>query len=57
MSNKYTFDDILSEQDFYPAPDNRTWKSNVEDIKYGDNFVDYCKDFFELLDEEDCFEN
>lgn len=37
--------------------DNRTWKSNIEDIKGGDNFADYCEEFFELLDEEEYFEN
>lgn len=53
MNNKSTFDDTLSEQDFYPIFDNRTWKSNVEDIDGGNSFADYCKDFFEMLDEED----
>lgn len=61
MNNKYDFDDItdgqyysryLTEADFYPSLDNRYLKSNIEDIEGGDNFADFCRDFFELLDEE-----
>lgn len=48
---------LLREQDFYPPVDNRTWKSNIRDIVGGDNFVDFCEGFFELLDEEEYFES
>lgn len=48
---------ILAEQDFYLPSDDRVWTSNVEDINGGDNFADYCKDFFDLLDEEEYFDN
>lgn len=48
---------ILTEQDFYPPSDDRVWTSNVEDIEDGDNFADYCKEFFDMLDEEECFDN
>lgn len=51
------YNPILTEQDFYPPSDDRVWKSNVEDIEDGDNFADYCKEFFELLDEEEYFDN
>ena len=37
--------------------DNRVWTSNVEDINGGDNFADFCKDYFELLEEEGYFED
>lgn len=47
----------LTEQDFYPPSDDRIWTSNIEDIKNGDNFADYCKDFFKLLDEEEYYDN
>lgn len=47
----------LTEQDFYPPSDDRCWKSNVRDITDGDNFADFCEDFFELLEEEEYFEN
>ena len=54
----YTDDDFyLEESDFYPPPDNRVWKSLIEDIDGGDNFADYCKDLFKLLDEEEYWEN
>ncbi len=36
--------------------DNRVWTSNIEDIDDGDNFVDYCKEFFKLLDEEEYYD-
>ena len=50
-------DSSLTEQDFYPPSDNRTWKSNVEDIDGGDNFADYCVEFFEMLDEDGYYDN
>ena len=49
-------DDELTEQDFYPSLDDRVLTSNVEDIEDGDNFADYCEEFFELLDEEEYFD-
>lgn len=45
------------EKHIYQSSDNRTWKSNVRDIYDGDNFADFCKDYFELLDIEDYWEN
>lgn len=50
-------DGYLTEIDFYPPSDNRTWKSNVEDINGGDNFADYCEYIFRLYEKEDCYEN
>ena len=49
-------EDVLTEIDFYLPSDDRTWKSNVEDIEDGDNFADYCEYIYELLDEESYFE-
>lgn len=65
MNNKY-IDDILDEEFYdylieveYPQydresydSDNRYWKSYVEDIKGGDNFIDYCEYIFGILEEE-----
>jgi hypothetical protein len=59
-NDKYNLDDILNERyadciteyDFYPPTDNRTVKSYVSDINGGDNFADYCKYMFDLLEEE-----
>lgn len=66
MSRKinYDFSDLLNEQhafelteqDFYAYSDNRVLESYVEDIDGGDNFADYCKDFFELLEEESYYD-
>ena len=57
VSDETKYNHILTEQDFYPPVDNRTWKSNVRDIADGDNFADFCEDFFELLDEEEYYES
>ena len=47
----------LTEEDFYPPSDNRTWKSNIKDIEGGDNFGDYCSEFFKMLNEEEYYDN
>ena len=49
--------DINNEQDFNYLSDDRFWTSNVEDINGGDNFADYCKDIFNLLEEEEYYDN
>lgn len=50
-------DFCLTESDFYPPSDNRVWTTNVVDIDGGDNFANYCADFFGILDQEEYFEN
>lgn len=50
-------DSCLTEFDFYPPSDNRVWTSGVEDIYGGDNFIDYCEEFFEMLDEREYYDN
>lgn len=63
-NDKYDFSDILAEQDvaeltekdFYTTSDNRYLESYVENIDGGDNFADYCKYIFELLEEESYYE-
>lgn len=54
LNEQYTFE--LTEQNFYVYSDNRVLESYVEDIEGGDNFADYCEDFFELLEEEGYYE-
>lgn len=54
LNEQHTFE--LTEQDFYFCSDNRVLESYVEDIEGGDNFADYCEDFFELLEEEGYYE-
>lgn len=54
LDDQYTFE--LTEQDFYTTSDDRYLESYVEDIDGGDNFADYCEDFFELLEEEGYYE-
>ena len=48
MTDGYTLDQ---------CSDNRTWESNIYDISGGDNFADFCEDFFEMLDEEEYWES
>lgn len=50
--NDFRFLNEKFESDFYQSTDNRTWKSHVGDIAGGDNFEDFCEEFFELLDKE-----
>ena len=52
-------DNYLLERNFYLSYniDERTWKSNVEDIKGGDNFADYCEYIFKVLEDEGDFDN
>lgn len=50
-------DYYLTEIDFYQSSDDRVWTSNVEDIDGGDNFADYCKYIFGMLEEEEYFDN
>jgi hypothetical protein len=64
MNNQYTYetvleeqDDCLTETDLFLSADNRVWKSYVRDISGGDNFADFCEEFFEMLDEEEYWEN
>lgn len=45
----------LSSKDFYPAPDNRFYTSNIEDVEDGDSFQDYVEWFYETY-EEDLFD-
>ena len=67
MNNKYNIDDILDKLDeqvydcltgksFYPPSDDRYLESYIEDIEDGDNFADFCVEFFELLEEEGYFD-
>lgn len=51
--NNINTDDSFDEK----TSDSRVWKSNIEDIDGGDNFADYCKEFFQLLDEEGYYDN
>ena len=66
-NDKHDIDDILNKSDeqyynclteesFFPPSDNIYLESYIEDIEGGDNFANYCKQFFELLEEEGYYE-
>lgn len=65
MNDRFTYEDMLEEQDYCPIElddlftntDDRVWKSYIDDINGGDNFADFCEEFFELLDEEGYWDN
>lgn len=48
--------DCLTEEDFYPPEDDRVLKSYVQDIYGGDNFPDYCRYIYSVLDEEEYYD-
>ncbi len=53
LSYKSSFDYYeLTEKDFYPPEDTRTFNSMVEDIDGGDNFYDYAKWFYKNYEKE-----
>lgn len=43
---------VLTEKDFYPPEDKRTYKSGIFDIHGGDNFSDYAKWFYDNYEDE-----
>jgi hypothetical protein len=45
-------DSPLTEEDFYPPPDERCLQSVVEDIRAGDSFEEYVTYFFDEYGEE-----
>lgn len=45
-------DNLLTEEAFYPPPDERCLKSGVEDIRDGDCFEEYITYFFDEYGEE-----
>lgn len=54
---EYGYITTQEEQDLYCLSDDRVLTSNVEDIDGGDNFADYCKEFFHMLNEEEYYDN
>ena len=57
MNKKIRYNDVLTKEDFYPPVDDRCLKSNVYNIYGGDNFADYCEDMYEMLEEEDYWQD
>ena len=47
------YNPVLTEKDFYPPEDDRYLTSGVEDIRHGDNFVEYVEYYFATYVEED----
>ena len=56
-NSDYCFVGDIPQYYIFPISDDRTWGSYVEDITGGDNFADFCEEFFELLDAEEYWEN
>lgn len=49
---KYKQDNILTEEDFYPPPDDRVRVSYIYDIDEEHTYQDYLSYFYELYDDE-----
>lgn len=56
MSDYYFLENRMEEY-FYMPLDDRIWESYVYDIDGGDNFADFCEEYYLLLDEEGYWEN
>lgn len=56
-NKKTTYNEILSEEDFYPPEDNRVLKSYIKSINGGETFAEYSKYIFNLYEKEDYYEN
>ena len=50
MNNRY--DNELTEQDFYPIPDDRMHCCGIDDIEGGDNYDDYLEYFWDNFEHE-----
>ena len=57
------YDYLLNDEEFYlfdceqeDVQSDIYWKSLIEDIDGGDNFVDYCEYIFRILEEEGWYE-
>jgi len=57
MDLEYDYLPTQEEQDLYILSDDRFWTSNIEDIDGGDNFADYFKEFFDMLNEEEYYDD
>lgn len=57
MNDDYTLDQCSDDRSWELSSDDRTWMSNVYDINGGDNFADFCEEFFEMLDENNYWES
>lgn len=58
MSNwkqKY-YNEVLTEEDFYPPQDDRVLKTNIRDSYYGE-FEEYSEYIYDLYESEDYYEN
>ena len=42
----------LTEEDFYPIPDDRFHSCGIDDIPDGDNYLEFAKEFYELYEED-----
>ena len=42
---------VLSEKDFLPPPDTRTFSSELGGFKGGSNFKSHAKDYFDYLED------
>lgn len=56
MKNKWLYDYVLSEKDFYPPSDNRILQTYIEEL-YDGEFSEFAEDTFDLYESENYWEN
>lgn len=56
MRSKWIYNNVLSEEDFYPPSDDRVLKTYVEELYEGD-FAEYADYIYDLYESEDYWEN
>lgn len=56
MKNKWLYNNILREEDFYPPSDDRTFQTNMYELYDGD-FAEYASLIFDLYESENFYEN
>lgn len=56
MKNKWLYNDILKEEDFYPPSDDRVFQTNINEI-YDGEFIEYTEYIFDLYESEDYWES
>lgn len=52
MHDMNRYDCELTEQDFYPIPDDRMHCFGIDDIEGGDNYDDYLEYFWDNFEHE-----
>lgn len=56
MKNKWAYNKILTEEDFYPPSDDRYLQTYIKE-QYDGEYVEHTSYIFDLYESEDYYEN